>query len=88
MDTGPLRQKPTASARRLRAARHAEIEFPDAPSPPAETISEDKLTMDEVDEATGPCPGGPEDESVKISFKMHVAAFIWRQHVFFLLLSY
>ena len=88
MDAGPSRQRPTASAKRLRVAWHAEIELPDAPLPPAETVSEDMPAMDEVDEAAGPCPGGLEDESVLISFRMHIAASIWRQQVFFLLLSY
>ena len=72
----------------LRASQHAEIELPDAPSPPIETVFKGMPAMNEVDEAAGPCPGGPEDESVLISFRMHIAASIWRQQVFFLLLSY
>ena len=56
MDAGPSRRRPMASARRLRAAGHAESKFLDAPSSPAETVYEDMLATDEVDEATGPCP--------------------------------
>ena len=62
MDAGPSRLRPTASARRHRA-RHAEPEFPDAPSLPAKTVYEDMPATDEVDEAAGPCLGGPQDES-------------------------
>ena len=51
-------------------------EFPDAPSPPAEIVYEDMPTMDEVDEAAGPCPGGLEDECVLISFRPHIVASI------------
>ena len=78
MDAGPSRQRPTASARRLRAAWHADIEFPDAPSPLAEIVYENMSATDEVDEAARPCLGGSKDESALISFRMHIAASIWR----------
>ena len=75
MDAGLSRLRPTASARRHRVG-HAEFEFPDAPSSPAETVYKDMLATDEGDEVVGPCPGGPEDESILISFRMHIAASI------------
>ena len=83
MDAGPSRVRPTASARRRRA-RHAEVEVPAAPSPPAMTVDEEEMPARDVEaEAVGPCPGGPEDESVLISFRTHIAASIWRQQVLF-----
>ena len=93
MDVGPSRVRPTASARR-RYGRHAEPEAPVAapevpvlPSPPPETVDEDIPAMDVDDEADGPCPGGPEDEFVLSSFRTHIAASIWRQHVLFVCYS-
>lgn len=82
MDAGPSRVRPTASTRRRRA-RPAELIISDAPSPPAEAVDEDMPARDEEDEAVGPCPGGPQDESVLISFRTHIAASIWRQQVLF-----
>ena len=87
MDAGPSRARvrPTASARRRRTHAPEVIEVPEdlvAPSPPDETADEDIPAMDvDDDSADGPCPGGPEDDSVLRSFRTHIAASIWRQEV-------
>ena len=88
MDAGPSRVRPTASARRRRDRRtepeaSVPAELPVAPSPPPETVDEDIPAMDVDVEGDGPCPGGPEDESVLSSFRTHIAASIWRQQVLF-----
>lgn len=86
MDPRPARVRPTASARRRRA-RIASPEPAHMPSDSPESEHDDMPARGEDDESVGPCPGGPEDESVLISFRTHIAASIWRQQVLFICYS-